>query len=116
MSKSFVVELEDVIEHVSDWAVKLIEDAIQILTMGDRPFDTVVLSNEEAADEYATALRGNPEAWFNYIENIAQGLIGKLKASGMADDKIYSLHPYDLAFRMAADHSLKMEKVLNARL
>ena len=112
MSTSFVEQMEEVIEEVSLWAVDIIEEAIATLTNGDSLFDSVELTTAEQVEEYVTHMRGDPQKWYNWIEQTAQKMIQQLISANIPEDKIAEIHPYDIAVNMAIKHSHDMEVAL----
>ena len=103
---SFVDEMEEIVDIVSDWGVETIMKAIEDL--GNRPFDSVELSVEQQLEDYLK-LRGNPQAWSTYIDGKATELITQLQADCVPGDDIVSIHPHDIAIKYAIDWSSRME-------
>lgn len=109
---SYVTDLEEITELVSDWAVKLIEEITEALLENGRPFDTVELTNEEKLQEYLK-YRGNPEAWAQYVNSMAEKIFNTLQENGVSVDAIASVHPVDIALRFAYQYSYEMERLID---
>lgn len=105
---SFVEEMEEMIEIVSDWCVEVVEDVVEALTEGGRPFDTVSLSKEDKMEEYS-AYRGNPQKWIDWITQRATTIIEKLSENGVDQPGIESVHPWDIAIKLALQYSIELE-------
>lgn len=109
---SFVSELEEDVDTVVEWGTRIVEEAVQALSDKGRPFEYEPKSNADKLEEYTTTLRGNPEAWFMWIDQRAQEIIGRLMKANLAPELIASVHPYDIAYFMAHKYSAEMESKL----
>lgn len=109
---SYITDLEDVIEEVSDWAVGVIDEIVSRLTLNGPGFEMMELPMEARLEEYGK-LRGNVQNWYTFMDDIARGIIEDLLNAGVPEDQISGIHPYNIAFRIAAQHSLDMEKEIN---
>ena len=108
---SFVRDLEEIIEIVSDWGLDIINTVVDKLTEGGPPFDTIELTPAEQMEEYMK-FRGNPQAWLQELNKRAEALTQKLSESGLDQSTIESIHPYNAAFLLLASHSYEMETKL----
>ncbi len=106
----------DDMEQISEQVVrKLFSDyeAIMEKLMPDgRPFMQLVLEDEDKIEHYEK-LRGNPEAWGEFITLQTEEIVAKLQ--GLAPDIISAVHPVDVAIRMAIDYSSRMEAILGSQ-
>lgn len=103
---SEIEDMEKVVEQVSDWAVDIILQVKKAL--GDRPFGLLDQSPEEEMMNYEK-LRGNPQAWFQYIDGKAQDMVAQLTAQRIPPEKIATIRPYEIVIRYVMDWSKKME-------
>jgi hypothetical protein len=105
---SFTQTSEESIEVISDWAVETITEIADALIENGRPFDTVELSPEEQMEEYLE-IRGNPNEWIKYINNMVEQILNRLQEGGVSPDKIASVHPLMIALSFAVQYSTDME-------
>ncbi len=61
---------------------------------------------------YRKELRGNPAAWTQKIEQIAETVRMNLANSGLTEDMIAQAHPYDIAVSYAIKYSARLEGLL----
>ena len=111
---SFISELEEDTDTVVKWGTRIVEEAFQALSDNGRPFEYEPKSEADKLEEYITTLQGNPQAWFMWIDQRAQEIIGRLMKANLAPELIASVHPYDIAYFMAHKHSAEMESKLLA--
>lgn len=105
---TFIDDLDDVVEIVSSWAADLITEVIDALSPDGRAFGQVKLTPNEEMDLYHQ-YRGSPDAWLRYIDALVNDITSKLSAAGMSAPDIASIHPYDIALKMAYKWSAEME-------
>lgn len=111
---SYISELEILEEKVSDWAVDLIMDIYNLLCPDGRPYNWVEQDMDEQLNEYQL-VRGDPQAWAKKILDDATAISQKLLDSGLRDDQIVSVHPFDIAQKFALEYSINMEKEIAKR-
>lgn len=111
MSASYIADLEQVYKEVAKWCEDAIREIIHVLAPDGRPFGMAAKSEEEQLMEYLS-IRGNSEKWLQWIVSNADFITQKLREGGVAEDKILSVHPYDLAVRLAYSWSAEMEEKL----
>ena len=99
---------------VADWAVAAINRIVEILTPNGRPYGHMEQTMSERLIEYM-ALRGNEQAWGQYILDSAQNIAQKLIDSGLDQATMLSVHPWDIAAKYAAEYSIEMEDELRRR-
>ena len=109
--QTFIDELEEVVEIVSDWAVKVVEDTVGTLSTDGRPLGFQPRTTEEQILEY-NKLRCNPASWYQYIDGKAKELIDKLIQSGVPQSEIAAIQPYDIAIAYIVSWSAEMEDEL----
>lgn len=114
MKDGFIPELDTIAEMVSDWAVDNILRAYNVLTPDGRPFGYVERSMSDRLQDYI-ALKGNPQAWMQYISESTQSIMEKLSDNGLDASTIASVHPWDIACRYALEYSGEMEDELRSR-
>lgn len=111
---TYIDQLEKVAEEVSDWAVGVIERVYETLAPDSRGWEETLQSEEEQINDYIM-LRGNPEAWGQYLFSLVQDIQQKLYDAGLKPDDIVSVHPWDIAQKFALDYSARMEDLLARR-
>ena len=111
MAVSYIDELEEVVDIVATWAYEVVEEVITAISPDGKPFGMKPKTQEEKIEEYLV-LRGNPEKWGQWITSNADFITKKLRESGVAEDKVLSVHPYDLAIRLAVKYSADMEPLV----
>lgn len=111
---SYVTDLEEIIEIVSDWAVATVNEVTDTLLEDGRPFDTVELPIEDQIEDYLQ-IRGNPSAWMKHISDLQEQVMNKLQEGGLSPDQIASVHPAQIALAFAAQYSIRMEKEIGRR-
>lgn len=114
---TFIDELEDIIDTVSDWCVDVVNQAVSTLAPDGRPFMTETKSESEQLQLYMSFINSpDPQAMLaSYIVAKASEIANKLAASNISPDKILSVHPYDIAARHVIIWSAKMEDLLRKR-
>lgn len=111
---SYISELEALEERVSDWAVDLIMNIYNLLCPDGRPYHWVEQDMDEQLNEYQL-VRGDPQAWAKKILDDAAAISQKLLDSGLRDDQIVFVHPFDIAQKFALEYSINMEKEIAKR-
>ena len=114
MTKTFIDELEDIVEIVSDWSVEVVRDAVQKLSTDGRPFMMDKKSTRQQLDEYLMLIN-SPDpvaACVMYIDQMAETVAGHLLASNIPPNEIVAIHPYDIAARHLIIWSAEMETLL----
>lgn len=106
-AQGYITDLERVCEIVSDWYVDSVLKVSAVLMPDGRPFDYV--DDPQARMRDYLALRGDPAAWSQYLLTEAESITQKLQDSGLPEDQILSVHPYDLAQKFAVEFSAHME-------
>jgi len=112
---TFVREVEQVIDELSDWAVETILEIIDALMPDGKPFFREPMTPEEQLDEYYS-IRGNPEAWTKWVAEQAGAIIMELQDSGVNPEAIISVHPVDIAQKAAVQWSADMEDMIGKGL
>lgn len=111
---SFIAQMEDVAEIVSDWVVDSVFHVFEVLCPDGRPWGWVEEPLEDQILDYMY-LRGDPQAWAAKILEDAEAIQAKLMESGLPPAEITSIHPYDLAIKFALDYSRTMEEAIAKR-
>ena len=111
---TFVDDLERIVGLVSDWAVDTVNMVVEELSPDGRPFGMRQLTDHERLTEHVE-LRGNPEAWENWINERVLQIIQTLEGSGIAPDRIAAIQPYDIMAAHAIDYSREMEQLISKR-
>ena len=112
---TFVDDLEEVVEKVSDWAADITKDVADLLAPDGRPFGMDVLTEEEELTEYSK-LAGNPQAWTAWINNQVLNLVTGLSQKGINPEAIAAIKPTEIVGAYAIDYSVRMEKKLQGDL
>lgn len=112
---TYVDQLERVADEVSDWATAVIFRVYETLAPDNRGWDETIQSEEDQINDYVM-LRGNPEAWGQYLFELAEDISTKLMDAGLPSDDIASVHPWDLAQKFALDYSVRMETLLEGKM
>ena len=107
---TFIDGMEMVAEEVSAWGVEYVNRIVDSLSPDGRPFGMEQTSERDQLRLYARELRGNKDAWLNWIRQKTQFIQTVL--SGLPEDKILSVHPGDIALRFAYVYSHRMEQLL----
>ena len=104
--------LDDVVEDVADD----VEWLLNTFMPDGRPFGMKKLSEKEQLEKYlADGLHDNPEAAANWIRDKIEQLVQMMQLFGVTDDKIISVHPYDIVETAAFVWSYHMENLLRER-
>lgn len=111
---SDIDRLEQAQKMVADWAVTAIQRIVDILTPDGRPYGYTEQTMDKQLVDYI-ALRGNEQAWGQYILDSAQNIAKKLVDSGLDQETMLSVHPWDIAAKYAAQYSIEMETELRRR-
>ena len=78
-----------------------------------KPFGTEPVSEQEQVQRYLEAgMHDNPDANMNWIREKVGLLVDQLKQYGVTDDKINSVHPYDIVAYAGLVWSGHMEEKL----
>lgn len=109
-----VEELEGVIEGVSNWAVDIIQKAVEALNPSGKPFQFEEQPIEKQIEDYIL-IRGNPEAWLSFIQSRSDEMVKRLEEAGVPPNEIASVHPFDIASKYAIAYSVFMEDELRKR-
>ena len=112
---SFVTDIEEVVEELSDWAVETVLEILDSITPDGKPFFKEPISVAEQLEEYM-AIRGNPEAWTKWMAEQAVTIILELQDSAVPPDMILSVHPVDISQKAAIAWSAEMEDKLQGGL
>lgn len=108
---SFVTDVEDVIEELSDWVVETVMEIVDAIMPDGKPFFKELPTLDEQIQEYMT-LRGNPEAWTKWMAEQTVFIVTELQDSAVPPDMILSVHPVDIAQKAAIAWSAEMEDAL----
>lgn len=111
MSRTFIDQLDDVVEVVSDFGVQIVTRALDLLAPDGRPFGYEPGTPEMQIQEYMP-LRGNAEAWGQWIMDNAQVIVEKMQENSLSPSDIESIHPYDIAQKAAIGYSVRMEALI----
>lgn len=111
---SFITDLEELVDEVSDWASDTIQNIVSLLSPDGKPFGVEELSDDEALEAYLM-IRNNPDAWLNFINEKATYVINRLTQEGLGQDSISAVHPYDIAINYAYRYSAEMESLYRKR-
>ena len=114
MADSYIDKLELAEHMVADWAVEAVNRIYKILTPDGRPYGYTEQDMDGRLVDYM-ALRGNEQAWGQYILDSAQNIAQKLIDSGLDQATMLSVHPWDIAAKYAAEYSIEMEDELRRR-
>lgn len=112
---TFVREVEQAIDELSDWVVETVLEIIDALMPDGKPFFREPMTVEEQLDEYY-AIRGNQEAWTKWMAKQTVDIILELQDSGVEPDLILSVHPADIAQKAAVQWSADMEDIIGKGL
>ena len=109
--------LPELAESVLDDAVESVRQDIEYILdafMPDgRPFGTEKLSEEDQLAKYVgDGLHDNPDAAMNWIREHVLKLVDMMKAFGIDDQQIMSVHPYDIVETAGLIWSGHMENLL----
>ena len=108
MPSSFVSDAEQVADEIADWVSAVVDDIVQYLSPGGRPFGEQKLTPAMELEQYLE-MRGDPDAWVQFIDMHAQHIIQRISGEGVNPEIVVSLHPYDIAVNYAINYSAKME-------
>lgn len=115
MSQSYIEVLEDVALEVSQWAEEFTDNIIEAVSPDKRPFDSVPTSETDDLNKYLE-IRGNPNAWIQWIGLQEYSITNQLYSAQVPDDEIALISPRKLAEAYALAYSAKMEKLLVKKL
>lgn len=110
--KTHVDFLEDVIADLSAWAVDYIDTVINAIAPDGRVFGMEKLSEKEELMLYRNQLRGNKEAWDAWRDERVNNVKELIAKSGLGEDVIRAVHPFDLVERYALKFSYRMERLM----
>lgn len=108
---SFITDLQEVEEIVVDWAYDLIKTVVDTLSPDGQQYALLPQTPEERLGDYLK-LRGNSDAWSQWITSMVGEIMQRLHDAGLDEAQINSVHPWDIASRLAVHYSLEMEKGL----
>lgn len=106
---TFIDSLEEAVDEVAEWAANYVEEVVDTLAPDGRAFGMKKLSKEEELKLYVQDLRGNEEAWAEWIRDRVEKVKEMLAKSGLDEDAILQAHPYDIVQRNAIAYSSRME-------
>lgn len=107
---------ESVVEDVVESVAQDVEWLLDSFMPDGRPFGMEKLSEEEQIQKYlADGLHDNPEAAANWIRQKVNDLIQMMTIFGVTQDKIASVHPYDIVETAALIWSAHMERLIKER-
>lgn len=109
MTPTAIDEMERIADEVAGWGIEYVNRIVASLSPDGRPFGMEVSSEREQLRVYVQ-LKGNPQAWMNWIRQKTQFIQNAL--AGLPEDKILSVHPGDIALRFAYIYSSRMEQLL----
>lgn len=109
---SFVDETEMVAEDVAKWAAEMVTTAIKSLAPDGRGWQEKNLTEREQLALYMKNLRGNPEAWAQWIDERVKKILSKLQEAGVPEDIALGVHPYSIVQSQAINYSYRMEQAL----
>jgi len=111
MTKTFIDELEDIVDIVADWCAEVVNDTVAKLSTNGRPFMMSEKDPQQQLAEYMILINSpDPQmAFVNYIDGKARDIIARLMASNIPENEIVSIHPYDIAARHVIIWSAEME-------
>ena len=107
---TFIDGMEMIAEEVSEWGKEYVNRIVDSLSPDGRPFGMEQSSERDQLRLYVSQLRGNKDAWLNWVRSKTQFIQTVL--SGLPEDKILSVHPGDIALRFAYVYSHRMEQLL----
>ena len=108
--------IDVIIKDVSQWAARLVEQAVEALMPNGVPFGMEKLSEDEELLAYVEGLRGNVEAWDKWIVEKVDRITKLLTDAQIPEDDIMSVHPYGVAQAFALSYSYQQERVLMRKL
>jgi hypothetical protein len=108
---SFVRDIEEAVEELADWTVETVNEIIAEIMSDGKPFFLEPKTELEELEEYM-GVRGNKEAWTKWMAEQTGAIIMELQDSAVAPDLIISVHPVDIAQKVAIDWSARMEDTL----
>lgn len=112
---SFINDLEDVVEIVSDWAVEKIQEVIGAITDDTgTPFGELPATPAEKLDNYLK-LRGNPMAWSQYIDGKVKDMVNELVQNGVPEADIATIKPLEIVLGHVFQWSVQMEQELASK-
>lgn len=107
---TFIDGMETIAEEVSAWGTEYVNRIVDSLSPDGRPFGMERSSERDQLRLYVSQLRGNRDAWLNWVRSKTQFIQTVLL--GLPEDKILSVHPGDIALRFAYVYSYRMEQLL----
>jgi hypothetical protein len=109
---SLIENFDEVTEVVAQWGAKYVDEMVRVFSPDGRALGMEKLSEAEEIERYMRELRGNSEAWANWIREKVSLIKGELTKSGLSEEIILSVHPYDVAERFAIVYSSRMENLV----
>lgn len=97
-------------DELARWLHTILGNVLDALAPDGRGYDMVKLTAREEAVLYARDLHGNPEGWGNWIDERVKKLVDRLKAAGIDEATIASIHPYNLVVSAALVYETKMQR------
>lgn len=99
--------------EVAKWAAEYVTGVVTALAPDGRAFGQVKLNEDEEMQLYVRNLRGNPDAWRDWIDERVQKVKEMLQTSGLSPEDTAKAHPYDIVQAFALNYSKRMERLLN---
>lgn len=115
MPKTFIDDLETIVDEVSAWGADIITTTVKALAPNGRGFGQEILTTDEKLDEYRK-MRNDHDAWTTWIQTKAAQISNTLTNSGVGEDTLGAIDPIGIASAMALDYSSKMEAELEKRM
>jgi len=107
--------LEEVIDVVSDWAVKTVQEIVKALAPDGRPFMMEFPTIEKEIEDYLQLKAGGKEAYKLSLREMEEMIATKLQESAVSPDMILAVHPYDIAVSIHIDRSARLETEMAKR-
>ena len=112
----FLNQIETIADEVGTWAASQIQMILDTLMPDGVPYGGRKLTEREQVVFYMKNLRGNPQAWSQYLNSRVKDIsdnLEQLYSKFQVDPaSIAEIHPWDIVIRRAVAYSAKMEKLL----
>lgn len=112
MADTFIDSAEHIVDEVAEWGIEFVEKVVDSLAPDGRAYGMEKRSQKELVREYNESLRGNPDAWRQWIEERATRIVTLLQEQQVPEEEIVSVHPYSIAEKYAVAYSAQMERRL----
>lgn len=106
--ETFPRAIERLIDDVVDFAEQYIDEITKALAPDGVGFGMKKMTPQERVAEYMK-LRGNPDAWAEWIGQRAGEIAARAEQS-LSPDRVAQVKPWDIAARLAIQYGVKMEK------